>query len=361
MKGRNSSVMFSSGALQLFLAVSFAAGLSTSMFAQSTITCSSGQYDMVQVMRMQTTWAQNGYYLQGLNQSGGTVYMYQAASDITYENEQNQTGEWLTGKLNYIKNYALPPNGTGDKTQVTPVQSGYASPEYVPVTTTGDTPEYWAYPADVDLFDTNYVYLWITETDWNNPYSFKKFNSDDNDYNFTFTPRCATPGDTTLDIPAPNDPSDPTNNPSTAFEIIPSNVYSGGLIDTTNETFTSTDCTNGFAWDNLGSAFTQVNAVQTGYSMNDTINGSRTLSYVPIVYWYNCTDYASCGNHEEFDYGYYPSTSDYYGLVQWLHFTGTSDTPDESATFNNMYQYTGTSNGHYSYSNITFPAAACFN
>jgi hypothetical protein len=139
-------------------------------------------------------------------------------------------------------------------------------------------------------------------------------------------------------------------------------VYSSnGLIISSNETFTSADCKNGFKWSNLGYAFTQVNAAQSGFLMNDTIHGTRTLSYVPIVYWYNCnSSYASCGDHEEFDYGYYPSTGDYYGLVQWLHFTGTSQTPDQTATFNHMYQYTGTSDGHYDYTNINFPAAACF-
>jgi hypothetical protein len=368
MKGSQSqasslSVNYLNTALQLLMAASFVVALSTSLLAQSTITCPSGQWDFAQIMRMQTSWAQNGYYLSGTNQSGGNVYMYQVATDITY-GSQNQ---WTGGKLNYIKNYALPPNGTGDKTEVSPAQTPpYEPPEYVPVTTTGDTPEYWAYPADVDLFDSNYIYLWITEIDWNNPYAFKKFNSDSNDYSFRFAPRCGVPGQVTLDNPAPNDPTDPTNNPSTAFEILPSNVYqSGGEyngdIITTNETFTSADCTNGFLWDNLGYAFTQVNTAQTGFSMNDTINGQRSLNYIPIVYWYNCdSSYGSCGNHEEFDYGYYPSTGDYYGLVQWLHFTGTSGTPDETATFNTMSEYTGANDGHYSYSNVNFPAAACF-
>jgi hypothetical protein len=316
-------------------------------------------------MRMQTTWAQDGYYLSGTNQSGGAVYMYQAASDLTY----NADNEWTGGKQNYIKNYALPPNGTGATTQVTPAQTPpYEPPEYAPVATNGDNPEYWGFPADVDLFDTNYIYLWITEIDWNNPYSFKKFNSDNNDYNYRFAPRCGVPGQVTLYNPAPdyNPQGQPTNNPSTAFEILPSNVYqSGGQyngdIISTNETFTSSDCTNGFAWDDLGWSFTQVNTTETGFSMKDTVNGQRSLDYLPIVYWYNCnSSYGSCSHHEEFDYGYYPSTGDYYGLVQWLHFTGSSQTPDETATFNTMQEWTGAADGHYSYANINFPAAACF-
>jgi hypothetical protein len=347
-----------SSALNTLIAVVLVSGLSPSMFAQSTTTCTSPQWDILQIMRMQTTWAQDQYYLSGVSQTNSPVYMYQAASSVT----TNGSGEWTGGKENYIKTYALPPANPPDPHSVCTSDCGsYAPPKMVPNTTTGDSPEYWGYPADVDLFDANYIYLWITEIDWNNPYSFKKFNSDSSDYSFRFAPRCGVPGEVTLDDPAPNNASDPTNNPSSAFEILPANVYDGSLIDSSNETFTSADCTSGFKWDNLGYAFTQVDAAKTGFTMNDHVNGTRSLSYLPIVYWYNCnSSYASCGNHEEFDYGYYPSAQDYYGLVQWLHYTGTATSPDESATFNNMYQYTGASDGHYEYTNINFPASTCF-
>jgi hypothetical protein len=310
-------------------------------------------------MRMQTTWAQAHYYLQGVAQDNSTVYMYQAASDVTTDAK----GQWTGGKENYIKTYSLPPATPPTPHDVCDRNCGsYQPPKMVPYTTTTDTPKFWGYPADVDLFDSSYIYLWITETDWNNPYSFKKFNSNHSDYSFPFAPRCGVPGQVTIEIPQPDNINNPTNNPSTAFEIFPANVYSGSLIDSSNETFTSTDCTNGFKPDGLGYAFTQVNTVATGFSMNDHVNNAvRDLNYLPIVYWYNCnSSYGSCGNHEEFDYGYYPTTGDYYGLVQWLHFTYPSGTPDLSATFNNMYQYTGTDDGHYDYTNINFPAAACF-
>jgi len=35
------------------------------------------------------------------------------------------------------------------------------------------------YPWDINLFDNNYVYLWITEVDWQNPKTFKKFHGKD--------------------------------------------------------------------------------------------------------------------------------------------------------------------------------------
>lgn len=349
-------------ASQAVIAIALVVVLSPFTFAQYTISCQSPKSDILQLMRMQTTWAQAHYYLKGAAQDGSTVYMYQAASDVATDSK----GQWTGGKQNYIKTYALPPAIPPNPHDVCDSNCGsYQPPKMVPHTTTTDTPEYWGYPADVDLFDTSYIYLWITETDWNNPYSFKKFNSGNSDYSFRFAPRCGVPGQVTLYDPVPADPSDPPahpSNPSTAFEILPANIYtSGGLIDSSNETFTSSDCKNGVKWDHLGYAFTQVNAAKSGFVMNDNINGNRTLSYVPIVYWYNCnSSYAQCGNHEEFDYGYYSTTGDHYGLVQWLHFTGTQSNPDLTATFNNMYQYTGTDDGHYDYTNINFPAAACF-
>jgi hypothetical protein len=349
---------FRNSVLQILLAAGFAVAPSTLVSAQSTWTCTSPKWDILQIMRMQTTWAEDGYYLSGTNQSGGTVYMYQAASDVTY----NSTNEWTGGQLHYIKNYKEPPANPPDPQKFCTTNcSPYVSPAYAPEDAAG-TPEYWGYPADVDLFDTSYIYLWVTEIDWNNPYAYKKFNSNNSNYSFPFAPRCAVPGQTTIKIPEPSGNTVPTTTiPSTAYAILPSNAYSGSLIDTSNEAFTSADCTNGSSWQDLGYAFTQVNAAKTGFAMTNKVNSTTpSLNYLPIVYWYECnSSYGSCGNHEEFDYGYDSSTGDYYGLVQWLHFTGTSQTPDETATFNTMQQYTGADNGSYSYTNLTFPGTGC--
>lgn len=334
--------------------------------AQSTYTCGSGQWDILQLMRMQTTWADAHYYLKGKALDGSNVLIFQAASDVQHDTK----GQWIGGKQNYIKNYALPPASPPDPQDKCDSNCGsYAPPEMVPNATMNDTPEYWGYPADVDLFDGTYIYLWITETDWNNPYSFKKFNSGNSDYSYRFAPRCGVPGQITLQNPVPaaypKDPPTKPSSPSTAFEILPANVYtSNGLIDSSNETFTSADCKNPPKWDQLGYSYTQVNAPvgSPGFAMNDTVNRQqRTLTYVPIVYWYNCdSGYLNCANHEEFDYGYYPATGDYYGLVQWLHFTKTNPQPDQAATFNEMDQYTGIGDGHFDDSNINYPAPACF-
>ena len=43
-------------------------------------------------------------------------------------------------------------------------------------------------PWDIQLYDNKYVYLWITELNWNNPNTFKKFA---NNTNVPLVPRCA--------------------------------------------------------------------------------------------------------------------------------------------------------------------------
>jgi len=346
---------------QLLTAISIVAAFSAAAFAQSTWTCTSPKWDILKIMRMNSTWAQDGYYLSGTDQNGGNVYMYQAASDVTYDSKK----QWTSGKENYIKRYYNPPANPPNKQEVcsSNCAAPYATPKYVPEFAPG-TPAYWGYPADVDLFDTTYIYLWITEIDWNNPYAYKKFNSNNNDKSFPFAPRCAVPGQATIQIPEPYMNQLPTNTiPSTAYQIFPSNAYESGLIDTQNETFTSADCKNGYSWADLQWAFTQVNTAQSGFAMNNQVNHTNpSLDFLPIVYWYNCdSGYANCQHREEFDYGWDPNTGDNYGLVKWQHFSGVnSQSPDQTATFNTMQQYSGPADGHYSYANITFPAPACF-
>src|SRR5213075_1096300 len=55
---------------------------------------------------------------------------------------------------------------------------------------------YWTkggtgYPWDIQLYDNNYIYLWITEYAWNYPNSYKKSS---NNYNVPLTARCAKGG-----------------------------------------------------------------------------------------------------------------------------------------------------------------------
>src|SRR5947199_7522897 len=65
---------------------------------------------------------------------------------------------------------------------------------------------YWTkggngYPWDIQLYDKNYIYLWITEYDWNNPSSYKKFTYNTN---LPLVPRCAKAGFPGSTIKVPN-------------------------------------------------------------------------------------------------------------------------------------------------------------
>jgi hypothetical protein len=46
-------------------------------------------------------------------------------------------------------------------------------------------------PWDIQLYDNHYIYLWITEYAWNDPNTYKKFS---NNTNLPLTPRCAKGG-----------------------------------------------------------------------------------------------------------------------------------------------------------------------
>src|ERR1700758_3793867 len=57
--------------------------------------------------------------------------------------------------------------------------AGTANPLY---TSRSGTRFYWTknaagFPWDIQLFDSKYVYLWVTELDWQNPRTFKVFHS----------------------------------------------------------------------------------------------------------------------------------------------------------------------------------------
>src|SRR5213595_865559 len=47
------------------------------------------------------------------------------------------------------------------------------------------------YPWDIQLYDHQYIYLWITEYAWNYPHTFKKFSGNTN---MPLAPRCAKDG-----------------------------------------------------------------------------------------------------------------------------------------------------------------------
>lgn len=75
--------------------------------------------------------------------------------------------------------------------------SGTANPIYTNVasdrffwTKTGQ-----GFPWDIQLYDNNYIYLWVTELDWQNPSTYKVFHDPVlGDYNLPLVPRFAQGG-----------------------------------------------------------------------------------------------------------------------------------------------------------------------
>lgn len=135
-------------------------------------------------------------------------------------------------------------------------------------------------PWDIQLFDNNYIYLWITEVNWTDPHTFKKFANNTNE---PLVPRCAQAGfpGSTIKVP-----------------------------DTSYQTYS--DCTH-YITQNLG---TGINQVWGPYNISLGGNLPDDLKVLVASYRYNCdSSYANCGDKEE----YYLAQQ--YGLVQWVHYS----------------------------------------
>jgi hypothetical protein len=160
--------------------------------------------------------------------------------------------------------------------------AGNANPLY---TTMAPGKFYWTKgangsPWDIQLYDNNYIYLWITELNWNDPHTFKKFA---NNTNLPLVPRCAKAG------------------------------FPGSTIYVPNTSYqTYSDCTH-YVTQKLGKG---INQVWGPYAI--TLGGSlpNNLQVLVASYRYNCDiNYANCGDKEE----YYLAQK--YGLVQWVHYS----------------------------------------
>ncbi len=143
---------------------------------------------------------------------------------------------------------------------------------------------YWTkgangYPWDIQLYDSNYIYLWITEYAWNDPHTYKKslYNT-----NMPFAPRCAKGGF----------PGSTINVPDTSYAIY-------------------TDCSN-YTVHDLKKA---INQVWGPYKI--TLGGDlpKNLPALVISYRYDCDDKGKCSDKEEF------YLAQHYGLVQWIHYS----------------------------------------
>jgi hypothetical protein len=199
------------------------AGSATLAHADSTITCPTGMYDMLDWMTMDSS-------LRSTSHMEGT-------SNPLYTVMQSGKFYWIKGGLGY--------------------------------------------PWDIQLYDSNYIYLWITELSWTVPQSYKKFT---NNTNLPLVPRCAAAGF----------PGTTTKVANTNYDL---------------HTNCSNTCSVTLGLQNA------INQVWGPYYLS--LGGSlpNNMKTLVISYRYNCdANYANCTDKEE----YYVNTK--YGLVQWVHY-----------------------------------------
>jgi hypothetical protein len=159
------------------------------------------------------------------------------------------------------------------------------------------------YPWDIQLYDDQYIYLWVTELDWKDTHSFKAFHSPTRGrFNMPLVPRFARAG------------------------------YPGSTITVSDSTYQiHSDC-NTFVTKNLGHV---VNELWGPYE--ETLGGDlpAKLTTLVISYRYTCdANYSNCQNKEEYHF------AQPYGLVKWQHerlrADGTYGPPDNVTVFNHM-------------------------
>ena len=144
------------------------------------------------------------------------------------------------------------------------------------------------FPWDIDQYDNNYIYLWITEYDWNDPTTYKGFVNP-----MPWIPRCIT-------IPAQG------GNKISSILITNSdyNIYLTGCVQQPTQS--------------LGNV---VNEVWGPYQM--TLGGSlpANANTLEVSYRYTCdSNYDNCTYKETFDF------QKGLGLVQWTYYLLQSGT-----------------------------------
>jgi len=159
------------------------------------------------------------------------------------------------------------------------------------------------FPWDIQLYDSKYIYLWVTELDWKNPRSFKVFHSrTSGKFNMPLVPRYARGG------------------------------YPGSTITVSDSTYQIHSSCDSFVTKNLGYV---VNELWGPYK--ETLGGDLPddLTTLVISYRYTCDKtYSHCLNKEEYH------LAKPYGLVKWQHealrANGTYGPPDKVTVFNRV-------------------------
>jgi hypothetical protein len=142
------------------------------------------------------------------------------------------------------------------------------------------------YPWDVDYYDSNYIYQWATEYNWNDPTSYKAFSSETT---MPWSPRC-------INKPAAGVYG--TKLASITSPSSPYTIYKSNCVASSNN--------------NLGYTANEIWG-PTPMSLGGNLpNNALTLT---LSYRYSCnSSYNNCSYKETFDLQYA------YGLVRWTYY-----------------------------------------
>jgi hypothetical protein len=252
---------------------------------KSTISCQAGQgnWDVLSVMMMDPGLAA-GYHMEGITNGLPSAYIY-----TLWDESQ--------GKVYYTKN----PQGN---------------------------------PWDVNLYDSNYIYQWVTEVQmlnnvnyWNDPASCKKFNngseSTTSDFSMRWAARCAVPGGAGSSFW-----NTPTLQPNNTNYY----TYVNGVQQSQSQ--------------NLGYALLELKpANDVSVSVTDhRANPPKQfhISTLPLYYTYSCSSDSvnSCQAREVFEYGFDTTVNPVdnvrhsYGWVGWRFYVNeTGGNPDLPAVW----------------------------
>jgi hypothetical protein len=278
------------------LAVAACLSASPTAFAQiqSTISCPAGHgyWDILSVMMMDPGLAAN-YHMEGVTNDLPSSYVY-------------TIWDQSDSKVYYVKN----PQGN---------------------------------PWDVNLYDSNYIYQWVTElgvvngvNHWNDPASCKKFNNGSqnstSDFSMRWAARCAAPGGDSSSIW--NSPP-PTQSSNTNY-------------------YTYVDQVLQPAAKNLGYSWLDVEPTSTMTITDNRANPPESFSVttLPLQYTYSCSlskNVDSCQFREVFDYGFDTTVNPVdnikhsYGWIRWRYYTNsTGGNPEKAAKW--VLANTSTSN-----------------
>jgi hypothetical protein len=251
---------------------------------QSTISCTAGKgyWDVLSVMMMDPGLAA-GYHMEGITGGLPSSYVY-----TLWDESQS--------KVYYTKN----PQGN---------------------------------PWDINLYDSNYIYQWVTELQswkgvnhWNDPKSCRKFNNaSDNemaDYSMRWAARCAVPGGANSSM---------WNPPPT---VQPSNTNYYTYVDQNLENSAQ----------NLGYSLLELTSTGTTTIADHRVTPPKQFSIttLPLMYTYSCSaqNVRSCKSREIFEYGVDTSVNPVdkvkhsYGWISWrYYFNATGGNPDLPAVW----------------------------